>query len=118
MGHGRSRPSGGLWRWRRLLADDSLLERPGLLRAVAFAAPLDFLGREAGWFVTEVGRQPWVIQGVMRTADAVTPADGVVGMFVAFCLLYALLGATVILLLYRLASDGHPAEASSAADPP
>ncbi|MBW3600007.1 MAG: cytochrome ubiquinol oxidase subunit I, partial [Planctomycetes bacterium] len=48
--------------------------------------------------------QPWVIQGVMRTADAVTPAPGVPSMFFAFTLLYALLGVTVLALLRRIAA--------------
>jgi cytochrome d ubiquinol oxidase subunit I len=59
---------------------------------------------EAGWAVTEVGRQPWVIQGVLRTADSVTPASGVFGLFVAFTVLYGLLGVTVVALLWRIAS--------------
>jgi cytochrome d ubiquinol oxidase subunit I len=86
------------WRHR-----ETLLERRWLLRAVALGMPLGFIGLEAGWFVTEVGRQPWVIQGVMRTADAVTPAAGVPAMFVVFTLLYAVLGVTVVVLLRRLA---------------
>jgi cytochrome d ubiquinol oxidase subunit I len=54
--------------------------------------------------VTEVGRQPWVIQGVMKTADSVTPADGVFGLFVGFSILYALLTVTVVVLLFRIAA--------------
>ena len=59
---------------------------------------------EAGWVVTEVGRQPWVIHGVMRTSEAVTPAAGVPAMFFAFTLLYLVLGTTVVLLLWKLRS--------------
>jgi cytochrome d ubiquinol oxidase subunit I len=40
------------------------------------ASPLGLLAIEAGWTVTEVGRQPWIIQGVLRTAEAVTPMPG------------------------------------------
>lgn len=83
----------------------TLLEQRTLLWAVASAAPLGFIGLEAGWFVTEVGRQPWIVQGIMRTRDAVTPADGVVGLFVAFTLLYAVLSITVVILLRRLATS-------------
>jgi cytochrome d ubiquinol oxidase subunit I len=50
---------------------------------------------------TELGRQPWVISGVMKTADAVTPMPGLVVPFVTFTLLYCVLGAIVTLLLYR-----------------
>ena len=54
------------WRRRDLAADRRLLA------AIAAAAPMGFIAIEAGWTVTEVGRQPWIIYGVMRTADAVT----------------------------------------------
>ena len=92
------------WFWATYwLRRDSLLERRWLMRAVALAMPLGFIGLEAGWFVTEVGRQPWIIQGVLRTSEAVTPAAGVPVLFVAFTLLYAVLGATVVVLLRRLA---------------
>jgi cytochrome d ubiquinol oxidase subunit I len=67
------------------------------------AAPLGFTGLEAGWFVTEVGRQPWIIQHVMRTSEAVTPAAGVPPIFFTFTALYALLGVTVLVLLGRIA---------------
>ena len=59
------------------------------------------LGIEAGWFVTELGRQPWIIQGVMRTADAVTPMPGLVIPFLVFTALYLLLAGIVVLLLIR-----------------
>src|SRR5919112_1991563 len=48
------------------------------LRAIALGGPMGFIAIEAGWTVTEVGRQPWIIQGVLRTADAVTPMPGLV----------------------------------------
>ena len=71
------------------------------LRAIALGAPMGFLAIEAGWTVTEVGRQPWIIQGVLRTADAVTPMPGLVVPFLLFTLLYCFLGAIVAWLLYR-----------------
>lgn len=72
-----------------------------LLQAIALAAPMGFLAIEAGWTVTEVGRQPWIIQGVFRTADAVTPMPGLVVPFLLFTLLYCFLGVMVAWLLYR-----------------
>jgi cytochrome d ubiquinol oxidase subunit I len=72
-----------------------------LLRAVALAAPMGFIAIEAGWTVTEVGRQPWIIQGVLRTADAVTPMPGLVVPFLLFTLLYCFLAVIVVWLLYR-----------------
>jgi cytochrome bd ubiquinol oxidase subunit I len=83
------------WR-RRELGDDRRL-----LVAVALAAPMGFIAIEAGWIVTEVGRQPWIIYGVMRTADAVTPMPGLVYPFAVFTVLYCFLGVIVAWLLYR-----------------
>jgi cytochrome bd ubiquinol oxidase subunit I len=71
------------------------------LRAVALGAPMGFIAIEAGWTVTEVGRQPWIITGVLRTADAVTPMPGLVVPFLLFTLLYCFLGVIVVWLLYR-----------------
>ena len=74
-----------------------------LLRAIALAAPLGFVALEAGWIVTEIGRQPWVINGVMMTRDAVTPARHVGITFLAFTGLYLILGTALSVLLRRLA---------------
>ena len=73
-----------------------------LLRTIALAAPLGFVALEAGWILTEIGRQPWVIHGVMATRDAVTPARHVGVTFLAFTGLYLILGATLSVLLHRL----------------
>jgi cytochrome d ubiquinol oxidase subunit I len=78
-----------------------LAETRWFLWLVVLAAPLGFVAIEAGWVVTEVGRQPWVVQDVLRTADAVTPMPHLAVPFVTFSLLYLLLGATVIVLLRR-----------------
>jgi cytochrome bd ubiquinol oxidase subunit I len=83
------------WRRRDVAGDRRLL------LAVALAAPMGFIAIEAGWTVTEVGRQPWVIYGVMRTADAVTPMPGLIYPFAVFTMLYCFLGAIVAWLLYR-----------------
>ncbi len=72
-----------------------------LLQAIALAGPMGFIAIEAGWTVTEVGRQPWIIQGVLRTADAVTPMPGLVVPFLLFTILYCFLGVIVVWLLYR-----------------
>jgi cytochrome d ubiquinol oxidase subunit I len=83
--------------WRR---HDVCCDRR-LLTAIALAAPLGFIAIEAGWTVTEVGRQPWIVYGVMRTADAVTPMPGLVYPFLVFTILYCFLGLIVGWLLYR-----------------
>jgi cytochrome d ubiquinol oxidase subunit I len=72
-----------------------------LLWALTAIAPAGFIAVEAGWTVTEVGRQPWIVYGIMRTADAVTPMPGLVVPFVTFTLLYCFLGVTVAWLLYQ-----------------
>ncbi|HKV70263.1 MAG TPA: cytochrome ubiquinol oxidase subunit I [Gemmatimonadales bacterium] len=71
------------------------------LRAIAIATPLGFLAIEAGWVVTEVGRQPWIIYGVLRTRDAVTPMPGLIVPFTAITLLYVFLTVVVTRLLVR-----------------
>ena len=88
-----------LWRWWRGRAIDAVVDDRRLLHALALVTPMGFVAIEAGWTVTEVGRQPWVIHGVLRTADAVTPMPGLVVPFLIFTLLYVLLGAIVVYLL-------------------
>jgi cytochrome d ubiquinol oxidase subunit I len=56
---------------------------------------------EAGWVVTELGRQPWVIHKVMRTSDAVTPVGGLALPFAFFTLIYLALGVFAVRLLRR-----------------
>lgn len=65
------------------------------------ATPLGFIAVEAGWTVTEVGRQPWIIYGIMKTKDAVTPMPGIFYSFLLFTLVYVSLAAIVTFLLYR-----------------
>ncbi|MFL5403300.1 MAG: cytochrome ubiquinol oxidase subunit I [Gemmatimonadales bacterium] len=72
-----------------------------LLQAITLGGPMGFLAIEAGWTVTEVGRQPWIIYDVLRTADAVTPMPGLIVPFLLFTLLYCFLGIIVVWLLYR-----------------
>lgn len=62
---------------------------------------MGFIAIEAGWMVTEIGRQPWIIHGVMRTADAVTPMPGIAYSFYIFTAVYISLSLIVMFLLYR-----------------
>ena len=77
------------------------LQKTWLLKLFAFATPLGFIAVEAGWTVTEVGRQPWIIYGVMRTADAVTPMPGIAYSFYLFSAIYVSLAIFVVFMLYR-----------------
>jgi cytochrome d ubiquinol oxidase subunit I len=85
----------GWWR-RRALPDGKWF-----LRTLMLLAPAGMIAIEAGWTVTEVGRQPWIIQGVMRTSEAVTPMPGLVVPFITFTLLYIFLAVIVVWLLLR-----------------
>jgi cytochrome d ubiquinol oxidase subunit I len=71
------------------------------LKLFAWATPIGFIAVEAGWTVTEVGRQPWIIQGIMRTADAVTPMPGIRYTFYLFTAVYLSLSLVVMFMLYR-----------------
>jgi cytochrome bd ubiquinol oxidase subunit I len=75
------------------------------LRALVVLAPAGFIAIEAGWVVTEVGRQPWIIQGVMRTEDAVTQVPNQFVALGGFTALYALLAVTCTWLLLLLAKS-------------
>lgn len=104
----------GAWRfWRmRKQGAGKWLDSKWFLRALVLAAPLGFIAIETGWTVTEVGRQPWIIYGVMRTKDAVTPMPGLVVPFVTFTILYIFLAIITTWLLFRqVAASPKDAEA-------
>ncbi|MDF7810079.1 cytochrome ubiquinol oxidase subunit I [Hymenobacter sp. YC55] len=84
-----------IWRKKQWLRSE------WLLKLFVAATPAGFIAVEAGWTVTEVGRQPWIINGVMRTADAVTPMPGIAYSFYLFSAVYVSLSLVVIFLLYR-----------------
>ncbi len=89
----------------------------GLLRILVGVSPLGFLALEAGWFVTEVGRQPWTVYEVLPTADAVTPVQAVSWTFLGFSVLYLVLGVALVLLLRGLAT-GAPSPAGNPEEVP
>ena len=89
----------GAVRWWKLRG--AFPDSKWFLRALVLAAPAGMIAIEAGWTVTEVGRQPWIIYGVMRTKDAVTPMPGLVVPFITFTLLYIFLAVIVVWLLFR-----------------
>ena len=79
-----------------------------VLRILIWALPLPFAAIVCGWLVREIGRQPWVIYGVLRTSDAAAPlnAGAVTASLVIFALLFAFLAVTDWLLMARLARRG------------
>lgn len=90
-----------LWGGALVLRRKRLETARRFLLAAMLASPLGLLAVEAGWVVTEVGRQPWIIVGVMRVRDAVTPMPGLVLSLTAVTLVYAMLGIVVGVLLRR-----------------
>jgi len=88
----------GFLRWRRPQA----LHAPGFLRLVTWMTPVGFVAVEAGWTVTEVGRQPWIVYGVMRTRDAVSPMPGLIVPLIGTLCVYALLSVVTGLVMLRL----------------
>jgi len=85
-----------------------LLENPWYLKLMMYSIPLPFLANTAGWVLAEVGRQPWIVYGLMRTADAVSPiaASQVAVSLVAFILVYGLLGGVGYYLIGKYARLG------------
>ena len=84
-------------RWKR----PDWLGRRIFLWAIAIAGPLGFIAVEAGWTVTEVGRQPWIIYGVMRTSDAVSPMPGLQYAFYLVTAIYLILTLVLVWLMKR-----------------
>lgn len=78
-----------------------LPDSTNFLRILVLISPLGFVATETGWFVTELGRQPWVVQGIMLTKDAVTPMKGLAVPFLMFSALYLFLGVIVVFLIRR-----------------
>jgi cytochrome d ubiquinol oxidase subunit I len=93
----------GLWFgiawWRRR----DIPATPWFLRVVAGSAVAAIVAMESGWIVTEVGRQPWIVQGVMRTSEGVTGAHGIWLTLTIAVVLYAALGTATVLILRRMA---------------
>jgi cytochrome d ubiquinol oxidase subunit I len=85
-----------------------LAESPCYLKVMLYAIPLPYIALQAGWIVTEVGRQPWIVYGLMKTKDAVSPiAASQVGVSLgAFILVYSLLGAFAFYLVSKYARLG------------
>ena len=95
-----------VWHWWR----GTLFSARAFLKAAVVSMSLGFVAIEAGWMVTELGRQPWIIQGVLKTADAVTPMPGLLVPFVLFTLIYIGLAVVVITLIRRTIGETVPPE--------
>jgi len=100
---------GGWALWRRGSLPASRWWWVGLVAS----GPLAVLAMEAGWVATEVGRQPWIAQGLMRVADAVTPREGIEVLLVGLVVVYAGLGGSAWLVLHHMSARWRRGE-----DPP
>jgi cytochrome d ubiquinol oxidase subunit I len=85
-----------------------LVDSPMYLKTMLFAIPLPYIAIEMGWVLAEVGRQPWIVYGLMKTSDAVSPIDvsQVAVSLIAFIAVYGLLGATAFYLIVKNAKKG------------
>ncbi|MBI5604026.1 MAG: cytochrome ubiquinol oxidase subunit I [Deltaproteobacteria bacterium] len=85
-----------------------LPESPGYLKLMLYSIPLPYLACELGWILAEVGRQPWIVYGLMKTSDAYSPVaqSQVLTSLIAFILIYGLLGAIGYYLIFQQARKG------------
>ncbi len=85
-----------------------LTQSPRYLKIMIWAIPLPYIAIELGWVLAEVGRQPWIVYGLMKTSDAASPVAGTQVLFslIAFFLVYGLLGAVGFYLMAKKAMAG------------
>ncbi len=97
------------WAW---LKRGDLASSPLLTRLLVWLVPLPYIGIMAGWMLAEVGRQPWIVYGLMRTSDAVSPvpASSVGLSLLAFIVIYTALGILDVYLLIKYARKGPKAD--------
>lgn len=91
--------------WRRRGVPD----QRWFLKLLVVCGPLGMIAMEAGWMVTELGRQPWIVRGAMRTAEAVTPFPHLAAPFWIFGIVYLFLGVVTAYLLARQIRAATPA---------
>ncbi|MBC7325504.1 MAG: cytochrome ubiquinol oxidase subunit I, partial [Moorella sp. (in: Bacteria)] len=94
-----------LYLWRR----GKLEERPLVLRALLWSVPIPYLANTAGWLMAEIGRYPWIVYGLQRLEEAVSPgvsAAAILTTLLAFTLLYGALAVADVYLLAKYARQG------------
>jgi cytochrome d ubiquinol oxidase subunit I len=103
----------GAWLWLR----GKLFDTRWYLQYVQYAWPLGFIAILAGWYTTEIGRQPWIATGILRTADAASPVSGgaVFTTLILFVVVYGIVFSMGIYYINRLIEYGPK---GSAAEPP
>lgn len=96
----------GLWATVKMKNPES---SPFMLKVLLWSIPLPYIAGQLGWIVAEVGRQPWIVYGLLRTTDAVSKAvepSQVLASFIGFTLFYGALGIVDIYLLAKYARKG------------
>jgi len=90
------------------LKRNRLESSPGLLKIIMYSIPLPYIACALGWTVSEVGRQPWIVYGIMRTSQAVSPIATcqVAISFAGFILVYSFLGLVAFSLMVKQAKKG------------
>jgi len=97
------------WGGSYLIHKERIEQSRALLWATFLSFPLPFIATLTGWFTAEVGRQPWTVYGVLRTADAMTPfltAQAATISLVVYCLVYSFIFAFGTYYIYRLLRAG------------
>ena len=97
----------GLW----LLRKDQLEAKPLVLRALVWSAPVPFIANSAGWFMAEIGRQPWIVFGLQKVSQAVSPNVGPVSLWISltgFTVIYAVLAAIALRIGAKFIVAGPP----------
>ena len=104
----------GSWLWWR----GRLFDTRWYLRYVQYAWPLGFIAILAGWYTTEIGRQPWIAHGILRTADAASPvhAAAVLTTLILFILVYGVVFSMGIYYINRLIEYGPKGAAAATPD--
>jgi len=98
---------------------DKFEENKLFLNIMLFAIPAPYLAQQLGWLVAELGRQPWIVQGVLKTSDSVSKsvtATQVLISLLGFTILYGVLGAIDIFLLVKYAKKGPDSDLSNIID--
>ncbi|HYC45686.1 MAG TPA: cytochrome ubiquinol oxidase subunit I [Burkholderiales bacterium] len=101
-----------VWAWILALRG-RLYTSPAFLRTATWSIPVGYIAVTAGWITTEVGRQPWVVYGLLRTADAVTPSltgANVLTSLIVYAIVYAIIFGAGFYYLFKLVRSGLPAE--------
>ena len=95
--------------WNYLSVKNRIEQNRALLYCIFLSFPLPHIAILTGWFTAEVGRQPWTVYGVLRTADALTPfltTRAATISLIVFCFVYVFIFAFGILYIYRLLRAG------------